>query len=359
MIVIFTTTYRSLYHRDLLNIVCFPSGERIRLGYKRLDIDENLLDRAKLTGEAVIVFADYENIDGTRRYKFYPVRTVRIIENNIEDPGIQEDISLNIELHSSHFNYKDFSTTDLIDFQIWASSIASRPREPSDTNPRSFVTQVSDWRFNTLFTDNGWTNTAKYMSKIESLSKSTFYRLNSDRPDYNSSYHITQFRKFRRKPIAEDNIIAGLSYELNIDIVPSKEGNLKLPIVDCSQASVVHGPYIQQGAGGNIGLQYWLNIPSDLSGKILSSRIGPAKQITDEPEIREMMPELYNTSYVRMSWPQRVKLSLCILFLVLGNLISTGIIPNSNADVQIIGSVIFAIGVFLLFGVRRMALPTS
>ena len=77
------------YKRGLLNALCYPSGHRLQLNYRRDYFQPPLFqDRQQLIGrKAVLVFVDYGASDDGSDHKFTPIRFVRLLRVSPKEPA--------------------------------------------------------------------------------------------------------------------------------------------------------------------------------------------------------------------------------------------------------------------------------
>src|SRR5438445_5894798 len=82
MIYLFTTAYRDLYKRDLLNVCSFRNDTFVQFGYLRKRVPDEIISAGEngLRGQdGVVVYCEYVDA-GDLVYRYHPVRLVRIEE---------------------------------------------------------------------------------------------------------------------------------------------------------------------------------------------------------------------------------------------------------------------------------------
>ena len=142
MIYLFTTTKRSLYKRDLLNVCCYPDGWQIKFGYKKEYIPSQVLSncQAILKGStAVIVFC--ETVDENDLfYKYQPIRRGKIV--NVER-DFASSLTLTISLRRVFDYSQQTRDAQVEDFQKFIEGFEDRPQtkksERKADRPNRFV----------------------------------------------------------------------------------------------------------------------------------------------------------------------------------------------------------------------------
>lgn len=132
MILLFTTTRRALYKRDILNICCFPEDSFIRFGYKGQYIQESLKPNqgaAMANKDALIIFCEIlrgTNFDTNKEdysLRYQPVRYAKIVATNEDALGA---FRLTLQL-KDFFNYDSQPDSSIRSFQDFVNGSNERP----------------------------------------------------------------------------------------------------------------------------------------------------------------------------------------------------------------------------------------
>lgn len=354
MILCFTTTVRPLYHRDLLDLVCLERGGSVRFGYKEEHIQPYYHGHGRIQGWAWVIFADYVTEGGVARYEFYPVRHVWASE---DDPvGVSDGgRSLTLDVRSGgYFDYVRFNQSV---FDTWIRSLTHRPTLEGPNNAYlCYAPNPEDtggW-----FGGTDWSTTTVALGQTKGLRKSTLYR-RATRASGHSGLKLGSTLAVER---ASGTIISGRSYDIALDVRPPQEGQLHLPEFSVSEGAGVHGPFVEQGFGGLVSVQYRLDVPMSLAGRHLSARLGHAKQEELEDQPRRLMPELHVSAAVRPSARTRARYFACGILLASGNLLMSDVLPfteSAPVATSLVGAALVIVGVGWLLGLPRLALGVS
>ena len=354
MIVCFTTTYRALYHRDLLDVVCLPCGEPVRFGYRSSQVEPSLRGRVGGgPGSALVVFADYVREPGPARYEFYPVRRVRV-------DGIQRESrgGVTVEMETGYWHLNPWDGA-LDEFRELVAALPRRPSLVGEEAENTFVVRppTDDLRrwTSAAMLGRDWLPTAHLLRESVGLGHSTFFRQNPEgrAPDMGSTL---------RAAGRTGAVWANRTYDVVLDVLEPRRGALEVPTIQSVYGSHVHGPLLRQSEGGLVTVTYKVSVPETLVGSMWSARIG-GETFVDSEEPRAMMPELQATGKVRNSVGKWVALLLAGGLLIGGHVLNSTLFGDGDeafgVRLKVVGALMFAAGVFLLLGVRRTALPTA
>lgn len=134
MILLFTSSNKELYKRDLLNICCEASGTHVQFAYKYEWIPAELQSGNEMTGQDVLVVFCEPFSKQPPYYRFHPIRLGKIVGA----PHTEYE-SLNITFAlGGFFSYKGYAAQDFIEwFQNYILRSAQNPGNKD--KPRCWV----------------------------------------------------------------------------------------------------------------------------------------------------------------------------------------------------------------------------
>ncbi len=345
MIVLFTTSYRALYKRDVLNLCCFEHGAMVRFGYRGKFVAENLRPNrgARMKNQqAVVVFCDWQGQrDGQVIY--YPLRLVHIVD---VDEDVFGSFALTLELEDL-FDYQGGGINNYIDeLQRTVSEFESRPNttksERQSERDRRYVSDEGDWpldRFN-----GEWGTLASRIGKCYDFRESTFFRILAP-PMTTSPFPGAEWE--RRACRASYSLSADKRYELHLRLLPGSGNVFRKPecVLEGDVASVL-GPFLKQSTEG-IDADFLITTKRLFKDELstLVVRVNPDR----EGEV--LSPELHGVVTIDAS---KKILWAAIVCLVLGGFLQALGLDLKDATLawvvaKLSGSLLMAFGAYLGF----------
>lgn len=240
MILVFVTTSRRLYLRDVLNIVCMDAGASVRLAYKttwiQCDPAEDLEER-----EALLVFCDYDKT--TERYTYLPLRAAQL--RGVEPDG-SGYVLMNARLRGRvKYGYLDGDLAQRLgDFHEKVCAAQARPnttKEERDQNrDQVFVADLPGNWDELGAVDDGWAELSRYLLRKSSLRDAAFMR---GIPAEGRSAEV-DWSSGQPRLLVE----AGRTYTMRFRMIAGGAANA-LPTVKMNDHATVLGPFLQQAGG--------------------------------------------------------------------------------------------------------------
>lgn len=363
MLYLFTTTYRHLFKRDLLNVCCKNEGEIIRFGYSKKYIDPTILkeNQSIINRQALVVFLEYRG----KEYIPHPIRQVTI---KGFEPNSDVDHSATVDIELG--NYFDYSDSDeqiastLENFNQFFSAIEDHPK-PKEMfkSGNSYFFLEADHVFNSITPKMAlqcsnsiqWIRLYKHLKKINSLENLIFFRQVEDMDKKNPFIKLDLSDKNTKPAPNQIQMRSGQNYRVVFEVIfGDKEA---IPIFLKSDSINIFGPYQKQKNDSIIESTYIISTPRSYqrSNSMLSIKVEP-----NEKSLGPISPEYSALIKLR---PNRLLLWITIGLLILGNAMTNKdvndflVVIFQSEDIKkafkaisyLIGYAFLAIGFFLGF----------
>lgn len=307
MLLLFVTSYRPLYLRDVLNIVCLPVDAQVRLAYTSAWLQPGLkTDLNRLKGQtAIVTYCDFD--ENTQLYRYLPLRWVEL--QQVE--SLQGDyVLLTIRLRSWLKYAHDLGglKAELDRFNAALQRSTSRPnttpQERAAHRTQAFVVDVPA-QIGLEKDDDGWSELARYLARHSSLSAAVFMR---EVPSQGAPMSIN-WSDQPCTPVVK--VEAGRTYDLRLRMIFGKNApNGALPVLELSQHAAGLGPFLQQ-AGGAVDADFAVAVERSFESRTSMMRIavvdGGSGRKIDGPEI---------SGVVRIQPPRRLLLGSFVLVML-------------------------------------------
>jgi hypothetical protein len=365
MILLFTTTKRPLYKRDVLNVCCFPDDAYLRFGYQRKLIQENLQPeggKAMKGKEALIVFCEFcpgstfsEQSKHDFSIRYHPIRFVKINEANEDALG---SFVLTLQL-KDFFDYASQADLRIDAFAKCISNSNERPyttgKEETDAKrPAHHVVEApADCQYHR---NGNWGNLIAHTGGLRELDDCVFFCY---KPANNRSALKGPFWKSDTcRPDYE--IAGGMTSLVTLQLLFGKKAAHRAPdLVVRADVATVCGPFSRQSSNGwetEFLVAFRRSFQKELSTLVF--RVPPPS-----PESKPLSPEWNGLICIRASWGL---LTAAIVLLMLGTALqafspefSTSLSPKMKMDkesittiVKLIGTSILGIGAFI--GLKKL-----
>jgi hypothetical protein len=277
MVLVFTTTYRELYTRDLLAVCSRGIDEVVRYGYARKHFDPDLRIPKDIDGElALIIFAEYRS--DIREYRYHPIRYAEI--GNV-DPN---SISVSFDLTLRHFfalaPTGNARKSDELDDMF--SRVTNRPLTKEqltrDSTSKSYFILQAGYEFPTNKNPDeplDWLEMIKHLSTLSDLRKTSFLKQfkpetkpktkSNDREDKRDEKETLRLKnKYRPKaapaisfrklylenlhsPVQPLSLTSGTTYEIVFSIYNGPDADKNIyPELRVNENISYGGPYLRQ-----------------------------------------------------------------------------------------------------------------
>ncbi len=261
MIYLFTTAFRDLYKRDLINTCSFEKDTFVQFGYLHKHVPDEIstLDENGLKGKGgVVVYCEYFDV-GDLVYRYHPVRLVLI-----EKASFDRARNLSLVLRMGEFftcgGEQDDLKLTVDDFQTFVGKSQIRPStlktEREQHRPQKFLRNAEDWK-KELF--NGtWESLVNYMGELKGLDDSFFLRW---MPQNESASNLPDPTWDTRSCRMKWQAKGGKSYDVRVLMHPGKKAKVdSLPTLSLrNEVVTVLGPFARQFSGG-LEIEYIMDV---------------------------------------------------------------------------------------------------